>query len=156
MTATVAWMRERMRTSAATPSGSPVQVRASSAGSELSRQVPVDLEPDADLNEGRGAPGHWSSSLAFPSSNKIDRGTPPRKPAQPRGGSTDALTQQGNSIAGPRRAPGDNPSGVIIAPGKAHSMPGGGHLVVNESRLRGCLLVPLIGKVLWSLIFGEG
>src|SRR5262249_37761885 len=29
------------------------------------RQVPVDLEPDADLNEGRGCPGHGSSSLAF-------------------------------------------------------------------------------------------
>src|SRR6516165_10362817 len=65
MTATVAWMRECMRTSAATPSGSPVQVGATSAGSELSRQVPVDLEADADLNEGRGAPGHWSSSLRF-------------------------------------------------------------------------------------------
>src|SRR6266849_5546218 len=39
--------------------------RTNAAGSELSRQVPVDLEADADLNEGRGAPGHWSSSLAF-------------------------------------------------------------------------------------------
>src|SRR5262249_37576184 len=65
MTATVAWMRERMRASAATPSGPLVQVGASSAGSELSRQVPVDLEADADLNEGRGAPSHWSSSLRF-------------------------------------------------------------------------------------------
>src|SRR5262249_45565289 len=27
-------------------------------GSELSRQVPVDLEADADLNKGRGCPGH--------------------------------------------------------------------------------------------------
>src|SRR5262249_29167447 len=65
MTATVAWMHECMRASAATPSGSPVQVRASSAGAELSRQVAVDLEADADLNEGRGAPGHGSSSLKF-------------------------------------------------------------------------------------------
>src|SRR5262249_2169518 len=65
MTATVAWRRERMRASAATASGPPVQVRASSAGSELGRQVPVDLEADADLNEGRGGPGHWSSSLTF-------------------------------------------------------------------------------------------
>jgi hypothetical protein len=55
---------------------------ASSAGSELSRQVPVDLKPDADLNEGRGCPGHCSSSLAFQSSNKLDRGTPSRKPPQ--------------------------------------------------------------------------
>jgi hypothetical protein len=38
----------------------PVQDRASAAGSELSRQVPVDLEADADLNEGRRCPGHWS------------------------------------------------------------------------------------------------
>src|SRR5262249_9504546 len=65
MTATVAWMRECMRASAATPSGSPGQLGATSAGSELSRQGPVDLEADADLNEGRGAPGHWSASLRF-------------------------------------------------------------------------------------------
>ena len=65
MTATVAWMRECMRASAATPSESPVQVGATSAGSELSRQIPIDLKPDADLNEGRGAPGHWSPSLRF-------------------------------------------------------------------------------------------
>src|SRR5262249_28705978 len=64
MTATVAWTRE-LRRLARTPSGPPVQLRATSAGSELSRQVPVDLEADADLNEGRGAPGHWSCSLAF-------------------------------------------------------------------------------------------
>jgi hypothetical protein len=38
----------------------PIQDRASAAGSELSRQVPVDLEADADLNEGRRCPGHWS------------------------------------------------------------------------------------------------
>src|SRR5215467_15751338 len=58
-------MREHRCTRPAVPNGPPLQVRAISAGSELSRQVPVDLEPDADLNEGRGAPGHWSSSLAF-------------------------------------------------------------------------------------------
>src|SRR6516165_11732550 len=58
-------MREHRRASRATSNGPPVQVRATSAGSELSRQVAVDLEADADLNEGRGAPGHWSSSLAF-------------------------------------------------------------------------------------------
>src|SRR5215831_11159957 len=62
--------------------GRSCQDRAQMPGSELSRQVPVDLEPDADLNEGRGAPGHWSSSLTFPSSNKLDRGTPPRNPSQ--------------------------------------------------------------------------
>src|SRR6266704_1753015 len=58
-------MCNRMRAPPATPNGPPVQVCATAAGSELSRQVPVDLEADADLNEGRGAPGHWSCSLAF-------------------------------------------------------------------------------------------
>src|SRR5262249_32449103 len=56
--------------------------RTAQNAAELSRQVPVDLEPDADLNEGRGAPGHCSPSLAFQSSNKLDRGTPSRKPPQ--------------------------------------------------------------------------
>src|SRR5262245_65369726 len=101
------------------PNGPPVQVCASSVGSELSRQVPVDLKPDADLNEGRGCPGHWSSSLAFQSSNKLDRGTPSRKPpSNHTGGPT--LTQ-GNSIA-------HRPMGLpMITPapyhcvGKAHS-----------------------------------
>src|SRR5215467_7121683 len=40
------------------PNGPPVQVCATSVGSELSRQIPVDLEADADLNEGWGCPGH--------------------------------------------------------------------------------------------------
>src|SRR6266567_6260471 len=48
--------------------------------SEFGRQIPVDLEADADLNEGRGVPGHWSSSLAFPCDSKVDRGGPLRKP----------------------------------------------------------------------------
>ena len=80
MTAKIARMRGRARF--ARQAGGPIQDRATAEGSELSRQVPVDLEADADLNEGRGAPGHWSSSLAFPSSNTLDRGTPPRKPPQ--------------------------------------------------------------------------
>ena len=78
MTAKIIRMRGRARF--ARQAGGPIQDRAPAAGSELSRQVPVDLEADADLNEGRGAPGHWSSSLAFASSNTLDRGTPPRKP----------------------------------------------------------------------------
>ena len=73
----------------ALPNGPPVQVCASLAGSELSRQVPVDLKPDADLNEGRGCPGHWSCSLAFQSSNKLDQGTPSRKPRNHTGGIAD-------------------------------------------------------------------
>src|SRR5260370_8323353 len=87
-------MCNRMRALPAAPNGPAVQVCATSAGSELSRQVPVDLEPDADLNEGRGCPGHWLSSLAFPSGNKFDRGTHASPPPQGR-----TLTHQGNSIA---------------------------------------------------------
>src|SRR5258708_27236705 len=48
--------------------------------SEFGRQIPVDLEADADLNECRGVPGHWSSSLAFPCDSKVDRGGPLPKP----------------------------------------------------------------------------
>ena len=39
----------------------PIQTDANAPGSEFGRQVPVDLEADADLNEGRGSPRHWSS-----------------------------------------------------------------------------------------------
>src|SRR5215831_11621659 len=46
----------------------PIQDRRKWAGSELGRQIPVDLQADADLNEGRGCPGHSSSSLTFLSS----------------------------------------------------------------------------------------
>jgi hypothetical protein len=35
-----------------------VHDRRRKAGSELGRQIPVDLEADADLNENRGGPGH--------------------------------------------------------------------------------------------------
>ena len=73
MSATVAWMHDRSRPLCQTDRHSGVRnfggVRTQ-AGSELSRQVPVNLEPDADLNEGRGCPGHWSSSLPFLSVNK--------------------------------------------------------------------------------------
>jgi hypothetical protein len=48
----------------------PIQDRRRRAGSELGRQIPVDLQADADLNEDRGCPGHSSSSLTFPS-NKL-------------------------------------------------------------------------------------
>jgi hypothetical protein len=34
-------------------------------GSELSRQIAVDLESDADLDEGRGCPGHWPFPSVF-------------------------------------------------------------------------------------------
>src|SRR6516162_5202395 len=78
-------MRERMRASPATPSGPPVQVGATSAGLELSRQVPVDLEADADLNEGRGCPGHWSLPYRSRVPTKVDRAGQLRKPLQPQG-----------------------------------------------------------------------
>src|SRR5262249_10826571 len=71
--------------------GRSIRDRANAAGSEISRPGPVDLEADADLNEGRGGPGHCSSSLAFPTSNKLDRGTPPRKPRNQTGGNTHAV-----------------------------------------------------------------
>src|SRR5262245_32105892 len=81
-----------------------------SAGSELSRQVPVDLKPDADLNEGRGCPGHWSSSLAFSSGNKIRSWRAATQAPTTTREDAHSYTQQENSIA-------DCP--------KAHSMPGG-------------------------------
>src|SRR5262249_62227951 len=83
MTAKIARMRGRARF--ARQAGGPIQDRAAAAETELSRQGPVDLEPDADLNHGRGCPGHWSPSLAFPNSNTLDTGTPPRKPPQSTG-----------------------------------------------------------------------
>jgi len=64
MTARIAWMRDL---APAMPNGSPpfrtAQLRR---GSELSRQVPVDLEADADLNEGWGCPGHLVVFLSIP------------------------------------------------------------------------------------------
>jgi hypothetical protein len=57
-----------------------VSDRPEGSESEFGRQIPVDLEADADLNEGLGVPGHWSSSLAFPCDSKVDRGGPLRKP----------------------------------------------------------------------------
>ena len=88
------------------PNGPPVQVRATS-GSELSRQVPVDLKADADLNEGRGAPGHWSLPYHSRVPTKVDRAGQLRKPLQPQGRTHTLLTQQGNSIA-------DRPAGLPV------------------------------------------
>jgi hypothetical protein len=119
MTARIAWMRPRARGARHAKRAPPVQVRATSAWSELSRQVPVDLEADADLKEGRGAPSHWSCSLAFQSGNKLDRGTPPRKPPHHTGAH---LTQQGRSIAGrPVGLPVTTPAAYHCA-GKVQSM----------------------------------
>jgi hypothetical protein len=61
----------------------PIQARRRKAGSELGRQIPVDLQADADLNEGRGCPGHSSSSSTFPSDKQkstLNQGAQPRKP----------------------------------------------------------------------------
>ena len=91
MTTRIAWMRSRTGVARYAERAAPFRTAQNAAGSELSRQVPVDLEPDADLNEGRGCPGHWSSSLAFPSSSTLDRGTPLRKPRNHAGGSTHAV-----------------------------------------------------------------
>ena len=62
-------------------------VDANGPGSEFGRQIPVDLEADADLNEGRGGPRHWSSSLAFLNANRVDRDRPPRKHLRKHAGS---------------------------------------------------------------------
>jgi cytochrome c556 len=43
----------------------PIQDRRECAESELGRQISVDLEADADLNEARGCPRHWSPSVKF-------------------------------------------------------------------------------------------
>jgi hypothetical protein len=64
MTPRLAWMRGRTGVARYAERAAPFQDRPKCGGSELSRQVPVDLEPDADLNEGRGAPGHWSPFLS--------------------------------------------------------------------------------------------
>jgi hypothetical protein len=59
----------------------PIQDRRKWAGSELGRQIPVDLQADADLNEGGGCPGHWSPSLQeFVNKKKLNCGGPARKP----------------------------------------------------------------------------
>jgi hypothetical protein len=43
-------------------------------GSELSRQIAVDLESDADLDEGRGCPGHWPFPSGFIQQGTSGRG----------------------------------------------------------------------------------
>src|SRR6516165_9511972 len=48
----------------------PLRTQANGPRSELGRQVPVDLEADADFNEGRGSPRHLSS----PSVSKWEQG----------------------------------------------------------------------------------
>src|SRR5262249_36710137 len=126
------------------PNGPPLQVCASSAGSELSRQVPVDLKPQADLNEGRGCPGHCLSSLAFQSSNKLDRGTPSRKPPQQHW-RTHTYSAKEFYYRPPQGLPVITPAPYHCA-GKAIRMPRGTDHVVkslNASRLQGCLLIPL-------------
>src|SRR5262245_60476386 len=42
-------------------------------GSELGRQVAVDLEADADLDEGRGRPSHWVVSLVLKPCSSVTR-----------------------------------------------------------------------------------
>jgi hypothetical protein len=40
--------------------------REGEAALEFGRQIAVDLEPDADLNENRSGPGHFTPSIAQP------------------------------------------------------------------------------------------
>ena len=116
MSTTVALMRDRSRPLCQT--GGPSGGRnfggvRTQAGSELSRQVPVDLKPDADLNKSRGCPGHWSSSLPFSSANK---GRPRRaatQAPQPHG-RTHTYSTKELHCRPPRGAPSDNPSGISL------------------------------------------
>src|SRR5215472_18476131 len=127
-------MRDRMRASAATPSGTHVQVGASSAGSELSRQVPVDLEADADLNEGWGCPGHWSSSFCRVTQGRSWRAAT-QGPHHTRG-CADAAYSAGQFYC-------SRPVGVpvtcraAIMPRESHSMPGN---LANYCSARGVFL----------------
>ena len=85
------------------------------AGSKLSRQVPVDLKPDADLNEGRGAPGHWSSSLSFSSANKgRSWRAATQAPATAREDAYFTYSAREFHCRPSRRAPSDNPSGISL------------------------------------------
>ena len=52
---------------------------ANASGSELGRQVAVDFEADADLDEGRGCPGHGFSSLVCVNSIQLNHLGPARK-----------------------------------------------------------------------------
>ena len=52
---------------------------AKASGSELGRQVAVDFEADADLDEGRGCPGHGFSSLVCVNSIQLNHLGPARK-----------------------------------------------------------------------------
>src|SRR5262249_34305790 len=66
----------------------PLRTDVYGPGSELGRQIAVDLEADADLNEDRGCPGHWKPSLEFLNGNKVERDRPPRKRPARYGGAT--------------------------------------------------------------------
>jgi hypothetical protein len=121
-----------------------VSDRPEGSESEFGRQIPVDLEADADLNEGWGCPGHWSSSL-FPSDNKVNRGGPLRKPHTTREMHRRRLLSRGILLQPPRGTPGDMPSGVSLRR-ESHSMPGcSGHLANSLLRMGG-LFVPLRGS----------
>jgi hypothetical protein len=62
MTATIAWMRPHARVARCAKRAARSDPRNFGG---VRTQPAGNLEADADLNEGRGAPGHWSSSLAF-------------------------------------------------------------------------------------------
>jgi hypothetical protein len=122
--------------------------------SEFGRQIPVDLEADADLNEGWRCPSHWSSSLAFPSDNKVDRGGPLCKPHTHERMHRRRLLSRGILLQPPRGTPGEMPSGVSLRR-ESHSMPGcSGHLANYCSAW--VVFCPIDGKLLWFLILREG
>ena len=59
----------------------PIQDRREASGSELGRQVSVDLEADADLDEGGESSRPWCSSLVCLNANNVNRLARARKSA---------------------------------------------------------------------------
>jgi hypothetical protein len=109
----------------------PYRIDAEGAGSELGRQIPVNLQADADLNEDRGCPGHWSTSLNVPSDKqkcRLDQGPQPGKPGNNHAGESigAGLSARGKGVLlqtpRPGGTPGDMPTWPIIGGRKGHSM----------------------------------
>jgi hypothetical protein len=105
-------------------SNRPIQDRRK-WGSELGRQIPVDLQADADLNKSRGCPGHSSSSLS-PSDRRcvqVRSGRVATQAPQPRGKEhRSRLLSKEILLQTPRGPPGTWQPGVSLGRGKAHSM----------------------------------
>jgi hypothetical protein len=83
MTARIAWMRDL---APAMPNGSPPSGPHNCGGDQNSAgRYPLISRPMQISTRVGVVQAIWSSSLAFPSENKVDRGGPLRKPPQPHG-----------------------------------------------------------------------